>query len=183
MRAAEAQGLDGQDDSLWNRKTADWLAHVSYRRVATVSVHRLSHLFLSLVFFLRPLHSLHAPLPSFSLFHSHSYCTSLQFFKKKILISFTLLHFSCPSLLYHGNALFSLDASLFLASCLHPSQRPCVTLGRVITRGWNISSVAPYSAFSTRIIRLWSIPFCGEPSSYSPVMIGVLVTLCICTVI
>lgn len=26
-------------------------------------------------------------------------------------------------------------------------------------------------------------PFCGEPSSYSPVMIGVLVTLCICSVI
>lgn len=33
------------------------------------------------------------------------------------------------------------------------------------------------------IIHLWSIAFCGEPSSYSPVMIAVLATLCICTVI
>lgn len=33
------------------------------------------------------------------------------------------------------------------------------------------------------IIHLWSIPFCGEPSSYSPVMIGVLATPCIYTVI
>lgn len=85
--------------------------------------------------------------------------------------------------LFRLNALFSLNALFFLTFSLHPSRWPRVTPGRIITLGWNISSVAPYSALSARIIHLWSIPFCGEPSSYSPVMIGVLATLCICTVI
>lgn len=46
------------------------------------------------------------------------------------------------------NALFSLNALFLLTSCLHPSQWPCITPGRIITLGWNISSVAPYSALS-----------------------------------
>lgn len=114
------------------------------------------------------------------LFHCHSYYFTVLldhfFLSASICCVFAVL-------LYHPSTLFSLDGWLFLASFLYPSQWPCIIPGRIITLGWNISSVAPYSAFSTRIIRLWSIPFCGEPSSYSPVMIGVLVTLCICSVI
>lgn len=33
------------------------------------------------------------------------------------------------------------------------------------------------------IIHLWRIAFCGEPSSYSPVMIAALAAVCLCSVI
>lgn len=46
------------------------------------------------------------------------------------------------------NALFSLNALFLLTSCLHPSQWPCITPGRIITLGRSVSSVAPCSALS-----------------------------------
>lgn len=46
------------------------------------------------------------------------------------------------------NALFSLNALFLLTSCLHPSQWPCITPGRIIALGLSISLVAPYSALS-----------------------------------
>lgn len=71
--------------------------------------------------------------------------------------------------------------SLELISWVNPPKWPRITPGRIITPGRTISSVAP--CCSMCIIHLWSIAFCGEPSSHRPVMIAVLATLCICAVI
>ena len=85
---------------------------------------------------------------------------------------------------FNFNTVVSQNALFFsFTSSPYQSYWPHVTLGRIITLGCSIGSVAPCAARSSSIIHLWSIPFCGEPFSYSPVMIGVLATLCICTVI
>lgn len=146
----------------------------------TMLSHLFFALFLSLMLFLSLFLSLlhiSPPFPFFTYTVFIFLVITFFFLKLPLFVSFP----TTP--LFRLNAMFSLNVLFFLTSTLHPSQWPRVTPGRIITLGWNIGSVAPYSALSTRIIHLWSIPFCGEPSSYSPVMIGVLATLCICTVI
>lgn len=161
------------------------MCHIALSLPVHYELSSLFRLFLSLISFLHILLSLLAH-SLFFLFPSYCFSpASLPLYSSIMSISFLSTYFA-PLLsipLLNLNALFSSNALFFLTSCLHPSWWPCVTPGRIITLGWNIGSVAPYSALSARIIHLWSIPFCGEPSSYSPVMIGVLATLCICTVI
>lgn len=165
MREREAQGLDGlmaKMTGIWEKETADWLACVSYCSLTagTFCSPLLSSLSLSLSSSFLVYHSPALPFLSFPFSLSHTL----------IRIHFSLINLTLPR---SSLTLFLTFLPCFLCflfsftSCLQPSQWPCVTPGRSITLEWNSGSVAPYSTLSARIIHLWSIPFCGEPSSYS----------------
>lgn len=176
MREGEAQGLDGRDDSLWKKKDSRLISQcVILLHCCLYTI--ISHLFFALFLSLTPFFTLLTRSFSFLSRILTSRCLSFLFYYSTVFPIHLTRLFNLYVLFFSLNALF------FLTSCVHPFEWPCVTPGRIITVGRSISSVAPYSALSACIIHLWSIPFCGEPSSYSPVMIGVLATLCICTVI
>lgn len=85
-------------------------------------------------------------LPLLFSFICSTSASSLLYYSNFSIMSPTLPYSSPPPL--QPNALFSLNALFLLTSCLHPSQWPCITPGRIIALGLSISSVAPYSALS-----------------------------------
>lgn len=139
MRGEEAQGLDGlmaKMTACERKETADWLANVSccFLTVCPFIPFPPSSFvsFLHLVY-LHFLLTISSPL-LMPLLHSH-------------LSNFCLIS-PLPSPNLQPNALLSLNVLFLLASCLHPSQWPRVTPGRIITLGQKIGSVAPCSALS-----------------------------------
>lgn len=151
-----------------------------HRCLYTVLSHLFSSLFLSSIHFLSVLLS--------SLARSPPFLSSVSLTPQPLCSCITSVS-SLSTSLYpiphdlplQPNALFSLNTLFLLTSCLHPSQWPCHS--RQNYYSWMEHRLSGAVLCSLCISHLSSIPFCGEPSFYSPVMIGVLATPCICTVI
>lgn len=134
------------------------------------------------------------PLPLTIPFPSLYYLDFLYFssYKHHYLLyhlNFFLIHHSDPPITTTITAPTSKPNALFLFKCfifthILPQSTPMTLChSRQNYYSWIEHRLSGAVLCSLGIIHLWSIPFCGEPSSYRPVMIGVLATLCICTVI
>lgn len=136
MRWEQAQGLDGLMAKLTacEKREEDWLVNMPYCFIVVCTPS------------LQLLPSSSAPSPLFlHLFHLCLFTlVLLQFLYYEPHIA---PFFTTP---LQPNALFSLNALFLLTSCLHPSQWPSITPGRIIVLG--LSSVAPYSALSALFI-------------------------------
>lgn len=139
--------------------------------------HALLSLFLHSSSSLIPFLSLYSPFLS-----SNNTSTSLLlYYSNFFLINHTSPHSSLPPPL-QPNALFLFECFIF-TRILSPSIPMTLCQSGQNYYSWREHRLSGAVLCFLDIIHLWSIPFCGEPSSYSPVMIRVLATLCICTVI
>lgn len=142
MRRGEAQGLDG----LMAKMTA--CERKGDSRLISQCVMLFPHCLHSRPLS-RPLSPSHPLTLSTTLLTFHFCATpaafSLLIFVQSLSYQPASLHTSSHP---QPNALLSLNVLFLLTSCLHPSQWPCVTPGRIITLGQKIGSVAPCSALS-----------------------------------